>query len=177
MKAVTLLLLSLLMLGAEAWAACEVTIKASTPTKSLASPLGLFDNGDGTVTHVKTGLMWKQCPEGASGGVCGVGVAALYTWGAALQQAVILNNAGGFAGFSDWRLPNRKELNSIVEEQCRQPAINVAIFPATTATYWSASPDAAAAANAWLVNFDDGSERAFSKNVAVGYARLVRGGF
>ncbi|MCI5158155.1 MAG: DUF1566 domain-containing protein, partial [Candidatus Electrothrix sp. AUS1_2] len=41
-------------------AACESNTPASTPNSQL------IDNGDGTITDSKTGLMWKQCVEGLS---------------------------------------------------------------------------------------------------------------
>jgi hypothetical protein len=60
----------------------------------------LVDNGDGTITDVSTGLMWMQDDEG-------VGV----VWEDALEYAENLV----FAGHDDWRLPNAKELQSIVD--------------------------------------------------------------
>ncbi|MCP4235257.1 MAG: DUF1566 domain-containing protein, partial [Aestuariibacter sp.] len=54
--------LCLLMIGLAisntSLAVCQVDIPASTPDSQLQ------DNGDGTVTDNKTGLMWKQCSEG-----------------------------------------------------------------------------------------------------------------
>ncbi|MCI5228088.1 MAG: DUF1566 domain-containing protein, partial [Candidatus Electrothrix sp. AX2] len=97
-------------------------IPASTPDSQLV------DNGDGTVTDSKTGLMWKQCLEGLSGSDCATGSAESFTWQEALQQPGVINHAGGFAGYTDWRLPNINELISIVEEQCYNPAINLNRF-------------------------------------------------
>ncbi len=135
-----------------------------------------MNNGNGTVTHVKTGLMWKQCSEGLSGAGCATGAAALYLWQGALQQAEALNNAGGFAGFTDWRMPNQKELSSIVERQCVTPSINAVIFPATVSSfYWSASPYAGNASAAWDVDFDKSNGAAANKS-NIFRVRLVRGG-
>jgi len=146
-------------------------VTASTPTA------GFIDNADGTVTHAKTGLMWKRCAEGQSwSGTACTGTAATYTWQGALQQAKALNTAGGFALFSDWRVPNLKELNLIVEEQCMTPAINAAIFPSTVSSpFWSASPYGGNTTHAWLVNFNDGSDSVLNKTVSAS-VRLVRGG-
>ena len=150
---------------------CNTTsITASTPTADF------IDNGDGTVTHTKTGLMWKQCIEGLSGAGCVTGTATTFTWQGALQAAQALNVAGGFAGHTDWRVPNQKELNSIVEHQCVTPAINATIFPATVSGwYWSASPFVVVATNAWGVDFNNGGDN-FNNKSANGYVRLVRGG-
>jgi len=153
-----------------AMAACVGTITASTPTADFV------DHGNGTVTHTKTGLMWKQCSEGLSGAGCATGAATAHTWQAALQLAETLNAGGGFAGFTDWRLPNQKELNSIVERQCITPSVNATIFPATVNTwYWSASPSAGLASGAWFVDFNGGFDIVNIKSFNV-YVRLVRGG-
>lgn len=145
------------------------TMTASTPSADFT------DNGDGTVTHGKTGLMWKRCAEGQlwSGVTC-TGLPARYTWQGGLQQAVALNNSGGFASFTDWRLPNIKELNSIVEEQCAYPAVNSMIFPSTQSDwYWSSSPYAADDSMAWYITFDAGFDYFYLKTWR-NHVRLVR---
>lgn len=111
------------------------TIPATTPDANFT------DNTDGTVTDSKTSLMWKRCSEGQVwNGVTCNGNATRYSWQAALQQAQTLN-AGGFSGYNDWRVPNLKELLSIVEGQCFDPAINLHIFPNTSnRTFWTSSP-------------------------------------
>jgi hypothetical protein len=58
------------------------------------------DNGDGTVTDHATGLMWQKEDSGQA-----------MDWQAALAYAAHL----GLAGYNDWRLPNAKELQSIVD--------------------------------------------------------------
>ncbi len=149
-------------------AACNNNMPASTPDSQLV------DNGDGTVTDSKTGLMWKQCLEGLSGDCSGT--ADTFTWQAALQQPGVVNDAGGFAGHTDWRLPNIKELRSIVEEQCFDPAINATRFPNTPSSYvWSGSPGAGNSDFAWGVLFNFGGSGAYGRGGT--YAvRLVRGG-
>ncbi|MCC6696143.1 MAG: DUF1566 domain-containing protein [Candidatus Hydrogenedentes bacterium] len=64
------------------------------------------DNGDGTVSDHATGLMWTKADSG-------VGM----DWEHALAYAENLE----FAGYSNWRLPNAKELQSIVD-YTRSPA-------------------------------------------------------
>jgi len=124
-----------------------------------------------------TGLMWKRCSEGQSwSGTTCTGAAATYIWQGALQQAETLNNGSGFAGYTNWRVPNLKELNSIVEEQCRTPIINAALFPTTTSNiYWSASPEAGTTDSAWGVKFSNGLDVRLSVSVSSS-VRLVRGG-
>ena len=95
------------------------------------------------------------------------GTAATYNWANALQTA---KNMGG-----DWRVPNIKELDSLVEEACYNAAINETFFPATqTRTrgyYWSSSP--VPISGAWYVHFDYGYVSFDGKNDSL-YVRLVR---
>ncbi|TET49398.1 MAG: DUF1566 domain-containing protein, partial [Anaerolineales bacterium] len=73
------------------------------------------DNGDGTVTDLATGLVWMLSDSGAYGAGSG-GDGALY-WEEALSWCEDLS----LAGLSDWRLPDAKELQSIVDYS-RSPA-------------------------------------------------------
>ena len=147
---------------------CQTTsIPATTPTNRFT------DNKNGTVSDTKTGLMWKKCSEGQSGSTC-EGSAATYNWQQALQQAQTVNNGGGFAGHSDWRVPNVKELLSIVEEQCVEPAINLTVFPNTpNSAFWSSSPSAYYSDNAWYVAAANGNANGNDKGSGR-YVRLVR---
>ena len=149
-------------------AACNSNIPASTPDNQL------IDNDNGTVTDSKTGLMWKQCVEGLSGSNCGTGSADSFTWQQALQQPGTINNDGGFADYTDWRLPNIRELHSIFEEQCSSPAINATRFPNTpNSDVWSGSPVATVSACAWYVNFNGGYSGSDSRDDLLA-VRLVR---
>ena len=73
------------------------------------------DNGDGTVSDRATGLMWSKA-DSRSG----------MKWKAALAW-VQARNAEHYLGHDDWRLPNAKELQSIVDYR-RAPAVTH--FPA-----------------------------------------------
>lgn len=171
----SLFIIPLLLIGCNVYAAQTcIGVSASTPTSDFIVNTG---TQAGTVTHKKTGLMWKQCSEGLSGANCATGTAATtFTWPNALARAQTVNNGGGFAGFTDWRVPNKKELASIVEVQCASPSINATIFPATVAAnYWSASPYVGAGYKAWSVVFLNGND--FNPNTAnSANLRLVRGG-
>ncbi len=120
---------------AQAQVCLSESVPASTPNSQLE------DHGNGTITDTKTGLMWKQCEEGLSGSDCGSGSAELLTWPQALLWVKAINGDGGFAGFTDWRLPNIKELSSLVEYQCHWPSINLDRFPnASNGWIQSSSP-------------------------------------
>src|SRR5688572_15769186 len=95
---------------------------------------------DGTVTDRETGLMWRVCVEGLKGKNCEKGKALELSWGGALSYVPSLNGGEGFAGHKDWRLPNIRELSSLLELQCARPAINLEIFPNTHPAHaWSSS--------------------------------------
>ena len=64
-------------------------------------------NGDGTVTDAATGLMWTRVDSGDPA----LGGKGALSWSAALKLA----NGATYAGHDDWRLPNAKELQSIVD--------------------------------------------------------------
>lgn len=145
------------------------SIPASTPNSDFERYT------DGTALHKTTGLTWKRCLEGQSWNnntaTC-TGEPQIYTWQSALQTA----EAGSFAGQSDWRLPNIKELQTLVEEACYDPAINLQVFPYMPAyAVWSGSPDAGYLYFAWFVYFYYGNGGNYDKYGSY-HVRLVRGG-
>ena len=153
-------------------AACNSKIIATTPDDRFTN------NGDNTVTDKITGLMWKQCSEGQSTTTtpCDTGLVSTYKWQAALQRGELINTGSGFAGYTDWRLPNRNELASLVERQCYSPSINTNLFPHTlTSYYFSSSPNVNSGSAAWAVDFDAGDVWNYQKGLESG-VRLVRGG-
>ncbi len=131
---------------------------------------------NGTATHAPTGLMWKRCSEGQNwdGSTC-TGTANSYTW----RQALAAASTSSFADYTDWRLPNVKELRSLVEECRYNPAINDAIFPATPfQVFWSSSPQINYSGWgdwSWTVDFSGGTD-SYSERFTNWPARLVRGG-
>jgi len=130
------------------------------------------DNGDGTVTDTNTGLMWQR--DTAPGA---------YKWQGALAYAEALL----LAGYDDWRLPNRNELQSFMDYTKVYPSVDPLLVPYTVwAAYWyywtsttfdwftpEKTPE-----NAWVVGFDDGDVDTDDKNAPVTdyYVRAVRGG-
>ena len=146
----------------------DTTIPPSNPDASYV------DHDDGTVTDSNTGLMWKRCSEGQtwSGGTCN-GTAITFSWGSALSLATVAN----LGGYADWRLPNVKELRSLVEECRTGPAIDIAIFPNTpNSSFWTSSPFVIYSNDAWTVNFSDGSNFVYTNRADASVVRLVRAG-
>ena len=129
------------------------------------------DPADGTITDNATGLMWEKCSEGLSGASCGTGTATTYTWTNALAQC-----EGSTANsHSDWRLPNRLELETLVDSSASSPAINATYFPAAQSdVYWSSTSYKPSLDYAWVVYFTDGNVSSGNKTNS-DYVRCVRG--
>lgn len=160
-------------IATQAQAACNGSTQVNTPDSDFTV------NNDGTVSDSITGLMWKVCSEGQtwnnSDGSC-TGTASTHNWQAALHIPQTLNAGGGFAGETDWRLPNVKELKSIVELKCSAPAINATIFNSTAVGYYrSSSPSAVNSDGAWVVYFGNGYDNDVYRGVSY-HVRLVRSG-
>jgi hypothetical protein len=146
------------------------------PLPALAA---FTDNGDGTVTDTVTGLIWDKCSWGQSNTTdCSGGSASTHAWSAALGVAVTANTAS-HRGHTDWRLPNRIELESLVKIDASSPAIDTTAFPNTPSSAifhsWSSTTDASTPTRAWYVKFSVGNSGTLDKTES-GYVRLVRGG-
>ncbi|OUD15258.1 DUF1566 domain-containing protein [Thioflexithrix psekupsensis] len=146
------------------------------------------DNGDGTVTDVKTNLQWMRCLIGQAwqNGRCH-GEAREMSWDEARKLKI------RFAGHSDWRLPTIEELRSLVYcssgepayfpnngERCEGdyqcPTIVQEAFPDAPQWFvWSSSPVAGYTNDAWLVNFGNGNGN-YGYRSNDYHVRLVRGG-
>jgi len=101
------------------------------------------DNGDGTITDNMTGLMWLKnanCFEAKN-------------WQAALDVIADFNlhsSSYGYssytASYSDWRLPNEKELHSLIDYSQTGPALQqghpfINVRSGDDGVYWSSTSD------------------------------------
>ena len=165
MKKATFLVCIILLAQAATSQVCVDTIPVSTPDSRFVV------NGD-EVKDSETGLIWQRCSLGLTESECTDGSASTYTWQQALEAAKTERADTGQA----WRLPNLNELESIVEEKCYAPTMNLVIFPKTISRYyWSASPHASSSNNAWYFHFYYGYS-GNSLRSSEYYVRLVREG-
>ncbi len=126
------------------------------------SPGAAYSVGIETVTDATTGLEWQLVALGT------------FTW----SQATTYCDALVLDGQSDWRLPTRIELLSIVDStRLSGAAINSTFFPQTPPTpFWSATPFVQAPGNAWYVEFAVFSEAYCQLTTSTAAVRCVRGG-
>lgn len=164
------LMFKILSWGALLLLAHPLTILAQTCADSIPqiTPSSDFKiNADGTALHLPTGLMWSRCSLGQqwNGATCldaGETADNYFVWQHALQKA----DEFVFAGYADWRLANIKELASIIETACKNPAINLAVFPNTpeAEVYWSSTPSSYSPNQAWYIAFSGGSDNNYVKS-------------
>ena len=144
---------------------CNDHIVSSTPITNFV----LYKSG--VALDKSTGLMWKRCPNDMSWSEkeqkCSVitdnngNIYSEENWQKALESVTKLNQNTGFAGYQDWRLPNLKELLTIIEKKCIDPAYSEAIFPnaylgsTVTRYFWTSTP--AGSNQVWVVSEDGGS--------------------
>ncbi len=178
MKKPLLLLAAIAVPGLVAAQDCSTAANATTPTHRFVV------HDDATATDTQSGLRWARCPLGytfddnGTPGIlgddrCDSDDSTQFNWQEALLAAQNLNSAGGLAGFTDWRVPNVKELVSIVEFSCRLPAINGNVFPETVPTLFWSSTTYNNIITAAVVDFRFGSP-SFSYKELDGFAHYVR---
>lgn len=142
------------------------------------APAGQFvvdDNNTSVVVHSTTGLTWARCLVGqnwnSTSNTCD-GEAVRLDW----QNALKVSKDFNLTQRTDWRLPNIKELASIVERQCVSPAANLSVFPNTPVdSFWSSTPNTASdkSDEAWAVAFYNGRLDSKDKSQDF-YVRMVR---
>ncbi len=129
-----------------------------------------IDNNNGTVTDRLTGLIWLKnaydIPK---------------NWQESLSAAAAVADGnhsltdGSKAG--DWRMPNIRELQSLVDYSAVNPALP-AVNPFVMVlydNYWSSTTSASGATNCWGVNFSTGDLSTLNKSIPY-YLWCVRGG-
>ncbi|MGH7788796.1 MAG: DUF1566 domain-containing protein [Candidatus Binatia bacterium] len=169
--------------GAGILGACPGSPAGQDGAVLAGAPRNYTDNGDGTVTDNVTGLMWEKLS--VDGSIHDVN--AFYNWSAAFTTKIATLNSLSFAGYNDWRLPNRLELETLVDagrtSPCIDPAFNTGCAGGCTVTtcsctqtdtYWSSTTYKSTPTSAWQVYFNLGDVIG-SPKTATHYVRAVRG--
>jgi len=121
--------------------------------------------GDGTVTDNITGLMWQQEDDNQ-----------VYNWYQAtgIYDKRLNRNVDDvcgnltLGGYTDWRLPTKKELVGIVHYGEKQPAMDQTVFPNTNMNgYWSSDNLADDLNFALVVDFNIGDIRYYGKEIEI----------
>ncbi len=162
------------------------------------------DNGNGTISDLRTGLMWERLNDGGEIN----DKDATFNWTNAFNKVKVLNGdatgcigaghpsscctgAGtgsctAFAGHTDWRLPNVNELQSLANYGTFNPGTHAAFQSSCTAScttcsctqssnYWTATTPQTNPSYAWFVEFNEGYVGTLGKANHV-YVRAVRSG-
>ncbi|WP_303851520.1 DUF1566 domain-containing protein [Seleniivibrio woodruffii] len=130
-------------------------VSGSTPT------LGTYtrDSSNGIVYDERTGLEWADQSLVSK------------TW----TEALAYCNSLTYGGYSDWRLPNIKELNSIAYRTNYAPALSSVFQYPANSFFWSSTTYQITKTSAWGVDFTTGKGMTATKTGA-NYLKCVRGG-
>ena len=141
--------------------------------RGVALPSPRFaDNGDGTVTDLLTGLMWTKDADIANGE---------RTWAEAVSDC----EACGAGDYTDWHLPQVRELHSLIHFGYYSPALSNTAgtgkwtegdpFTDVKFSYWSSTRYADLTDYEWYVSLNNGRVY-FSSKSDTYYVWCVRGG-
>ena len=138
----------------------QTTSYTNTPGEDAdynINPPFFINNGNGTITDTVTGLMWQQVDGGEM----------------TFDKSVIYASDLVLGGSSDWRMPSILELNSLLNHDKNNPALNTVYFTATTAQYWwSGQKQVNDATKAWCANAGGGvGNHPISETVSAGGAK------
>jgi len=155
------------------------TIQSLRDEVASLNTIRYIDNGDGTVTDNRTGLLWLK----------NANCFGRQNWKTAMLRAAKL--AHGQCGLNDsskagdWRLPTEDEWEVMVDGRYEDPALSNATgtgqwkegnaFTGVLSRYWSSTDIDTSRAWAWVVDLDGGSVGTIPKT-ATGNVWAVRGG-
>lgn len=193
MKPSLLILITSSLMTAQVFAAADpVNLNCDPLLQQDYTPSDFVDNKDGTVTDLRTSLTWAKCTVGqtytlATNSCSSSGATTFTTWGEALAAA----ESYSVNDITDWRMPNIKELGSLVDRSCAAPAINLTLFPNTISSIYYTSTPYNGSADLTLpysidhlvsrvIDFSNGAEIPFTKpdSSNTSYVvRAVKGGY
>ena len=125
----------------------------------------LSRDSSGVVADSTTGLAWQDAYSDSGDTI------KRATW----QDALVYCEELSLGEKSDWRLPNKNELFSIVDMSKYDSAISSVFTNVTSNVYWSSTSNASDSSSAWIVGFGNGAVLWYSKT-SEDSVRCVRGG-
>jgi hypothetical protein len=132
-------------------------VAAAVPALA-AAPAGRYTVSADMVLDRETGLTWQRATAPGT-----------YTRADANSYCTGLTLAGG-----GWRLPDVRELQTLLDIRARNPSIDTTVFPGMQSNlYWSSSAYVYDASYAWVVDFDLGNTRNFLQSGTL-FVRCVR---
>ena len=151
-----------------------LSMPPSTPTERFTIPADESLTSSPVIIDKQSGLMWARCETGKTWDPqyeC-IGTAALKNWQETLAH---IESTDSYLGYAGWRVPNVKELTSIVERRCLEPSLNSDVFASGQATIlWTNSPiDSNSTSSVWTVDFAAGTTQTVTPTSSYGF-RLVR---
>ena len=157
---------------------CHASLSHAACVKSLTreAPDHRYQVEGAVAIDSHTNLMWARCPLGLQwsndNNRCQPNAnnsPLTFTWGEALTAA----SNTVIANYSDWRLPNKNELASLIDRGCTGPALNNVVFTSGNVGFWTSTPGRREDGYAWHINFLTGTliNRSIDN---LFYVRLVR---
>lgn len=148
-----LFFLPLFPVQAELCPSTSIGTPATTPTSRFE-----FQQDSEVVIDKQTGLKWARCQWGyswdAGSTSCTVASDSDMSWKDAL---ILVKNDAVYLGEQGWRVPNVKELASLVEYKCYNPAINNEVFPGTESDVFLSNTHVVGDGGIRVVNFSVGN--------------------
>ena len=137
----------------------------------LPNPASTTDLGNGAVLDNVTCLVWEKAPDTTQG-----------FWQDNADHCASLGTSS-FAGYSDWRLPTRVEMASLVDFARTGDAIDTTAFPKEPSGYYRTGSDwyetitgQNSSGFSWIYGMSSGfTSNAYAKTTSDAYVRCVRG--
>ncbi len=137
----------------------------------LPNPASYTDLGNGAVLDNVTCLVWEKAPDATQG-----------FWQDNSDHCASLVTSS-FAGYSDWRLPTRVEMASLVDFARTGDAIDTTAFPKEPSGYYRTGSDwyetitgQNSSGFSWIYGMSSGfTSNAYAKTTSNAYVRCVRG--
>lgn len=127
---------------------CKKTLQAESIHAGVPWPDPRFDEHGNTVTDKMTGLTWMSSADGYG---------AAIDWHQAFEIIDRINSHAA-EGFTDWRVPKIRELETLVDLGEHSPALPVdSMFKNIRDFYWSATTSTYEPRYAWALYLKDGS--------------------